>query len=208
MSVFSPTVGVKLARQWGQLRVHTAMLIDDTVVGHRSTFTLLSGCPIYASSVNSVSGIHWKVKQNGTHVEAISVLVWQYRHINRWIHFLKIKYGRFSQNVRQFLFAAILNHNKVWFKLVSNPINRFSDFVEILWGRPSSKVIRQFQCPLKVDGRFGLTCRLHLQVRRIRRARNQRESWRQAELSTDYTALYPRRWNSLYPRLREPQIIH
>jgi hypothetical protein len=67
--------------------------------------------------------------------------------------------------------------------------------------------------PLKVKRRFGRTYRLHLQVRRISRARNQRESRWQAELysffdpedggdmllrnvcwiSTDYTALYPRR---------------
>jgi hypothetical protein len=60
--------------------------------------------------------------------------------------------------------------------------------------------------PLKVNRRFGRTYRLHLQGRRIRRARNQRESRWQAQtrkmetlilgnvgwLSTDYTALYPR----------------
>jgi hypothetical protein len=56
--------------------------------------------------------------------------------------------------------------------------------------------------PLKVIRRFGGTCRLHLQGRRISQARNQRESrvsgsemflrnfgW----LSTEYTALYPGR---------------
>jgi hypothetical protein len=67
--------------------------------------------------------------------------------------------------------------------------------------------------PLKVNRRFGGTYRLHLQGRGMSRARNQRESRWQAELgllsdpedggdmflrnagclSTDYTALYPRR---------------
>jgi hypothetical protein len=55
--------------------------------------------------------------------------------------------------------------------------------------------------PLKVNRRFGGTYRLHLQVRKISRARNQVESRWQAGpnvgcLSTEYTALYPRRWYS------------
>jgi hypothetical protein len=46
---------------------------------------------------------------------------------------------------------------------------------------------------LKVHRRFGRTCSLHLQGRRISRARNQRESRWQAELL--YTAFYPRTAN-------------
>jgi hypothetical protein len=49
--------------------------------------------------------------------------------------------------------------------------------------------------PLKVNRRFGGTCRLHIQGRRISQARNmllRNVGW----LSTDYTALYLRRWNS------------
>jgi hypothetical protein len=42
--------------------------------------------------------------------------------------------------------------------------------------------------PLKVNRRFGGTCRLHLQGRRINQARNQRESRRQVEEFT-YPAL-------------------
>jgi hypothetical protein len=75
--------------------------------------------------------------------------------------------------------------------------------------------------PLKVNWRFGGTCRLHLQGRKISRARNQRESRWQADPedggdmflrnvgwnSTDYTASYPRRWYSLYPQLWIPQIL-
>jgi hypothetical protein len=81
--------------------------------------------------------------------------------------------------------------------------------------------------PLNVNRRFGGTYRLHLQGRKISSARNQRESRWQAELlslppaflliiffhpedggdmllrnvgwlSTDYTALYPRRQYSFY----------
>jgi hypothetical protein len=43
--------------------------------------------------------------------------------------------------------------------------------------------------PLKVNLRFGGACRLHLQSRRIRRARYGNFGW----ISTDYMALYPRR---------------
>jgi hypothetical protein len=61
--------------------------------------------------------------------------------------------------------------------------------------------------PLKVNRRFGGTCRLHLQCQRISQARNQLESSWQAELCdivlgnfcwpwTNYKALYPRRQNS------------
>jgi hypothetical protein len=47
--------------------------------------------------------------------------------------------------------------------------------------------------PLKFNRRFGGTYCLHLQGRRISRVRYQRvnEGW----LSTDYTALYPRKYN-------------
>jgi hypothetical protein len=76
--------------------------------------------------------------------------------------------------------------------------------------------------PLKVNWRFGGTCRLHLQGQRISKARNKRERWWQAKLclllldlffdpkdgrdmflrkvgwlATDYMALYSRRQNSL-----------
>jgi hypothetical protein len=64
--------------------------------------------------------------------------------------------------------------------------------------------------PLKVNWRFGGTCHLHLQGRRITRARNQRDSrweaelfdpedggdmflWNVGWLSADYMAFYPRR---------------
>jgi hypothetical protein len=43
--------------------------------------------------------------------------------------------------------------------------------------------------PLKVNRRFGGTCRLHFQGRKISQARNHLESRWQAEL---YIALYPR----------------
>jgi hypothetical protein len=47
----------------------------------------------------------------------------------------------------------------------------------------NSSIIREkTSCsPLEVNRRFGWTCRLHLQGRRIREARSQRESMRQAE---------------------------
>jgi hypothetical protein len=72
--------------------------------------------------------------------------------------------------------------------------------------------------PLRANGHFGGTCRLHLQGRRISQARNQREYMWQAQLwsgllfdredrndmflwkvgwiSTDYTVLWPRRQNT------------
>jgi hypothetical protein len=82
--------------------------------------------------------------------------------------------------------------------------------------------------PLKVNRRFGEACRLHCQGRRISQARNQRESFALLAtcfyagllfglffdpedegdmllrnvgwFSTDYTALYPRRYNTLWIR--------
>jgi hypothetical protein len=50
--------------------------------------------------------------------------------------------------------------------------------------------------PMKVNLRFGGSYRLLLQDRRISRARNQPDSrWQVVGgISTDYTALYPRRW--------------
>jgi hypothetical protein len=48
--------------------------------------------------------------------------------------------------------------------------------------------------PLKVNGLFGGTCRLHLQDRRVRRARNQRGSRWQADLCWFLTRLILRPW--------------
>jgi hypothetical protein len=84
--------------------------------------------------------------------------------------------------------------------------------------------------PLKVNRRFRGICRLHLQGRKITQARNQHEAgcnafrflawlilqprrWRRHVplkswlISTDYTALYPKRKNSSQPLLWEPQIL-
>jgi hypothetical protein len=82
--------------------------------------------------------------------------------------------------------------------------------------------------PLKINWSFGGTWYLHLQDRRISQARNQREAGNKQSsdllffnpedggylflrnvgwLSTDYTALYPRRWNPSLPPLWKPQII-
>jgi hypothetical protein len=48
--------------------------------------------------------------------------------------------------------------------------------------------------PLKVNRRFGRIYRLHIQGRRISRARNQHESrWQAEQCDMDHMALYPRR---------------
>jgi hypothetical protein len=47
--------------------------------------------------------------------------------------------------------------------------------------------------PLRIDRRFGGTCRLHLQGRRISQERNQVAS---RALSKDYTVLHPKRQKS------------
>jgi hypothetical protein len=84
----------------------------------------------------------------------------------------------------------------VWFEVLTAVVMKSTIFWDIT---PCS--------PLSVNRRFGGTCRLLFQGRRIRRVRNQRESRCQAELwlwrdiflrnvgwlPTNYTTLYPRR---------------
>jgi hypothetical protein len=83
--------------------------------------------------------------------------------------------------------ATLSNTNPTWPDLGSNPGRR--------GGKPATNRLSYgtalksttfwyiMQCsPLKVNRRFGGTYRLHLQDWRISRARNQRESRRQAEL--------------------------
>jgi hypothetical protein len=66
--------------------------------------------------------------------------------------------------------SGSIDEHWVGFEVLTAVVVKFSIFWDIT---PCS--------PLKVDRRFGGTYRLHLQGRRISRARNQRESRRQAE---------------------------
>jgi hypothetical protein len=62
--------------------------------------------------------------------------------------------------------------------------------------------------PLKVNGRFGGTRRLHLQFRRRSQVRSHREADSEQGVgwvSIDYTTLYPGRWDYSYTLLWDPQ---
>jgi hypothetical protein len=173
-----------------------------------SSFLLIPGTLGYSLSVSLITCSKYFILWRSSYVAArsespkisfSSVTTFSY---NKW----QVSHTGYSSSASvKYLGSNFLTIFKLGFEVLTAVVMKSSIFCDII---PCSQ--------LKVSRRFGATCPLHLQGRRISQGRNQRESrckaalalraqpfdpedggdiflWNVTWLSTDYTALYPRK---------------